>query len=87
VLDVRLVVADQLILDLAPPSWSSSSTVAPNTTRPLAFSLVTSMTSEVRQPVLDLVDAPLDEALLFARRVVLGVLAQDRRARAPPRSP
>ena len=87
-LDVRLVVADQLV---ARP-WRRRPgprvrRVAPNTTRPLAVSLVTSMISAVRQPVLDLVDAPLDEALLLARRVIFGVLATDRRARAPRRSP
>jgi len=40
----------------------------------------------VRQFVLELLDAPLDESLLLAGRVVLGVLAQVA-VRAPRRSP
>ena len=87
-LDVRLVVADELVDDLvAAVLILELARVEPNTTRPLAVNLVTSIISAVRQAVLDLVDAPLDEALLLARRMVFGVLATDRRGRAPRRSP
>ena len=75
--DVGLVLADDLVGDRARrSSWSSSSTVAPKTTLPVLGSLPASMTSALASLRLDLVDAALDEALLLARGVVLGVLRQ-----------
>ncbi len=50
--------------------------VEPKTTRPLALKLGDVDDFGIRQAVLDVVDAAFDEALLLARRVVFGVLAQ-----------
>ena len=50
--------------------------MAPKTTLPPASSAGGSITSAVDELGLDLADAALDEALLLARGVVLGVLGE-----------